>query len=120
MPPWRTRAFASTIERVDRLIVMWLDPMHLTRGEGEAWVREETGRLLAFAGIERLELARLDRASGSHSRAWDWLLEVRLSSDAGWVEEPLFTEWLADLRLLGMRPVVLRVCESTVLSRDGG
>ena len=104
-----------------RLIVMWIDPMHLSAKASEAWVRTESRRLLELDDVEGLELARLARASEAHGQPWDWFLEVRLlpsTAHPGCVDSPLFTEWLGDLRLLGMRPVVVRVSDTTAIGRD--
>ena len=108
---------------VGRLTVMWIDPMHLSPEEAEAWIRRESARLLELDEVERLELVRVERASDAHAQPWDWLLEVHLLPGAGGaacVDTPLFAEWLGDLRLLGMRPVVLFVGERTVMGRDRG
>ena len=99
---------------MERLIVMWIDPTHLSAAEVESWVRAETRRLLEAEGVDALELARLVPASDAHALPWDWMLDVRGS---GCVEAPAFTEWLGDLRLLGMRPVVVRVADAGALER---
>src|SRR5829696_439003 len=104
-----------------RLMVMWTEPMHLSRAEAESWVRSESRRLLELDHVECLELARLTRASDAHAQPWDWLLDVHLlqgRAGAACVDEPLFTEWLGDLHLLGMRPVVVFVGETTIMAPD--
>jgi hypothetical protein len=103
---------------MERLIVMWIDPLHLSAAEAEAWVCEETRRLLELNDVEALELARLAPASERHALPWNWLLDVRLASGSVCVDEPLFVEWLGDLRLLGMRPVVVRVGDTPALERE--
>jgi hypothetical protein len=108
---------------VSRLTVLWIDPMHLSSEEAEAWIRKESARLLELDEVERLELVRVERASDTHAQPWDWLLEVHLLPGAGGaacVDRPLFAEWFGDLRLLGMRPVVLFVGERTVMGSDRG
>ena len=106
---------------VSRLTVMWIDPMHLSPDEAEAWIRRESERLLELDEVERLELVRVERASDAHAHPWDWLLDVHLLpgvAGAACVDRPLFAEWLGDLRLLGMRPVVLFVGDGTVMGSD--
>jgi hypothetical protein len=108
---------------VGRLTVLWIDPMHLSPGEAEAWIRKEIARLLELDEVEHLELVRVERASDAHAQPWDWLLDVHLLPGVGGaacVDRPLFAEWLGDLRLLGMRPVVLFVGDSTVMGSDHG
>ena len=108
---------------VSRLTVLWIDPMHLSSEEAEAWIRKESARLLELDEVERLELVRVERASDAHAQPWDWLLEVHLLPGVGGaacVDRPLFAEWFGDLRLLGMRPVVLFVGERTVMGSDPG
>jgi hypothetical protein len=108
---------------VARLLVVWTQPMHLSREEADRWVLAETGRLLELPVVARLELTRMARASEKHSKPWDWLLEVHLSEGAdtaAWAEDPLVTDWLSDLRLLGMRPAVVRANCTRVLRRGEG
>jgi hypothetical protein len=104
-------------------MVMWTEPMHLSRGEAESWLRRESRRLLELDDVECLELARLARASDAYAQPWDWLLDVHLlpgPAGAACVDQPLFAEWLGDLHLLGMRPVVVFVGDTTVMARDRG
>jgi hypothetical protein len=106
-----------------RLMVMWTEPMHLSRREAESWVRSESQRLLEHDGVERLELGRLVTPSDAHGQPWDWLLDVHLlpgSSAAACVDSAPFADWLGDLRLLGMRPVVVVVGETTIMEPGGG
>ena len=93
-----------------RVLIMWSDPMHISRDEAESWLREHSTRLLALDGIDRIELTRLAQASDRHAKPCDWLLEVHLaagSDPAESIDDPLLSDWLGDLQLLGMRPVVL-------------
>jgi hypothetical protein len=114
---------AASIGGMARLLVAWRQPHHLSDEEARAWVRAESGRLLALPAVARLELTELDRASKDQSLACEWLLDVHLvpgPNSASCVDEPLFAEWLGDLRLLGMRPVVLLAERTTVLAREQG
>ena len=93
-----------------RVLVMWIDPSHLSKSEAEDWVRAECERLRALEAAEDIALTRLVRPSEGHAQPWDWLLEVHLARgcrSAGCVEDPVFADWLRDLRLLGMHPAVV-------------
>jgi hypothetical protein len=106
-----------------RLLVAWRRPHHLSDEEARAWVRAESGRLLELPAVARLELTELDRASDAQSLPCDWLLDVHLAAgpdSARCVEEPLFADWLRDLHLLGMRPVVLLAERTIVLEPEEG
>jgi hypothetical protein len=104
-----------------RLLVMWTDPMHLSVAEAEAWVRDQSRRLLELDDIDHLRLTRLAPPSHRHAQPWDWLLEIELRPGPERVacaDEPLVADWLRDLRLLGMRPVQLAAGEPWVLERE--
>jgi hypothetical protein len=106
-----------------RLLVAWSQPQHLSSAEARDWLWAESGRLLELPAIARLELTELDPASDAHGRCRDWLLEAHLRSGpdgTSCVAEPLFAEWLRDLRLLGMRPVVVLAERTVVLEREQG
>jgi hypothetical protein len=93
-----------------RLLVFWTRAAHLSVEEADSWARAEASRLLDLEAVVRAELTRLHAPSAHHPRAWDWLLEVHLATGAdeeACVESTPCVEWLADLRLLGMRPLVL-------------
>jgi hypothetical protein len=103
-----------------RLVVLWARPYHLSAEEADAWVRREAAGLLRLAGVARAELTRLG-ASRRHDSDWDWMLELHLREGVDAHEcagEPSFADWLLDLRLLGMRPTVLVVADSTALTPE--
>ena len=106
---------------VPSLLILWTRPAHLSAREAEAWIRDELGALIAGGTIAGAGLTRLESPSEQHPRQWDWMLELRLHADtdpaACAVEGPC-GEWLADMRLLGMRPAVLAVGGRTVLGED--
>jgi hypothetical protein len=104
-----------------RLIIFWSRPLHLSDHEAETWAREEVGRLLAIEGVRCGELTRLRDASSEYGRDRDWMLELRLTAGTDaqqCVDHGACSEWLGDLRLLGMRPSVLLAEEGTVLRRE--
>jgi hypothetical protein len=94
--------------------MMWNRPQHLSDAEAEQWVRGHVKQLAALAEVETVSLtqAACPRRCG---RRWDWVCELQLSADAigcTLVDGPDCTEWLRELRLLGMHPSVA-VLEST-------
>ena len=98
-----------------RVLMMWNDPMHISGDEAASWLGGQSSRLLVLEAISQIELTQPERASERHSRAYDWLLEVHLkagSDPARFIDDPLLSDWLGDLRLLGMRPVVLLAAAS--------
>jgi hypothetical protein len=104
-----------------RLLVAGTQPQHLSDAEARAWLTAESGRLLELPAVARLELTELEAPSERRSRPCDWLLDVHLVAGrdgAGCVDEPLFADWLRDLRLLGMRPVVVLADRTVVLDRE--
>ena len=97
---------------VPRLLVLWSRPRHLTSDVAERWARGEIRALLGDDGIRSAELTRLQSASPRHGCDWSWLLEVEVAGPVReCVERGRCAEWLADLRMLGMRPAVIVVAE---------
>jgi hypothetical protein len=106
-----------------RLVVLWTRPYHLSAEEVGAWTRREATQLLALPGVTRAELTRLEGPPPGHDSDWDWMLELHLREGVdrhACAEDPVFEEWLLDLRLLGMRPTVVVVDNSTVLTAEAG
>jgi hypothetical protein len=96
-----------------RLLVLWSRPQHLTPEEAERWVRDEVRELLAAEGVSSAALTRLESASPRHGCDWDWLLELEITVPASeYVDRGPGAHWLADLRLLGMRPAVLLAADT--------
>jgi hypothetical protein len=95
---------------MDRLLILWTQPQHLSAAEADAWVRREVRKVTGLAGIERAELTRLRSGLERFGAPHDWMLELHLApgaAPAACVEAQPCAEWLGDLRLLGMRPAVL-------------
>jgi hypothetical protein len=108
---------------VPRLLIFWTRPDHLSADEADGWARQEAARLLADEAIDSVELTRLNDASFAHPRQWDWMLELHLAA-RGHENEELVSDacadWLADLRLLGMRPAIVFANSGSVLRREDG
>jgi hypothetical protein len=108
---------------VNRLLVLWTHPLRRSDQEVEDWLREEAVRLHRVPAVRRLALTRLARASDRHARPADWLLEIELDSDVrgeDCVDDPLFAQWLGDMRLLGMRPQVVLADRTQIIEADDG
>jgi hypothetical protein len=108
--PRRPEIQAADDDRAARLLVCWLGPARFSDADAEAWARAELSVLLAPGDVDKARLSRLQSASRRQSRPWDWLLEVDFSSAgdvAPFVASERWRCWLADLRLLGLRPAAL-------------
>ncbi len=84
----------------------WNRPLRLSEADAEAWLRTELRRLRELPDVESVVLTRVEPSHRSQS--WDWVCELHLAPGAdahGCVEAGALTEWMLDLRLLGMRPV---------------
>lgn len=104
-----------------RLLVLWSLPQHLAEREAEAWIGAEVDRLLARDGIARARLTRLRGASPGCRQAADWLLELELGPELlARRDDSAWREWLADLRLLGMRPAAMLADEGRLLGPQAG
>jgi hypothetical protein len=98
------------MEAMASFVVLWNRPYHLSGEEAAAWTQQEASRLLSAGGVARAELRRLEGVSERHAQAWNWMLELHLSprvEPSQYVAAASFAEWLANLRVLGLRPAVL-------------
>jgi hypothetical protein len=104
---------------VARLMVLWTRPSHFTAEEAERWARDEVRALLEVDAVRGAELTRLESASARHGCDWDWLLELEIVLPAReTVDHGPCGAWLADLRLLGMRPAVLLAADNVALKDE--
>jgi hypothetical protein len=104
--------------RVQRVLVLWSRPSHLTDEEADGWAREEVRGLLAVDAVMSAELTRLESASPRHGGHSGWLLALEVAVPAvEFVEHGRCAEWLGDLRLLGMRPAVMLAGDPVELDR---
>jgi hypothetical protein len=95
-----------------RILVLWSAARGITAGEDEAWAREQADVLRRCRGVGALALHPVTSAAVLHPQPCSWCLELRLAADASpseVVRDQPFAEFLADLRLLGMRPRVLAI-----------
>lgn len=93
-----------------RVVVLWTRPYHLSAEEATAWAQQEVSRLLSVDGVARAELTRLQSVPERYPRACDRILELHLApgvDPSSCAAAAACAEWLADLRVLGLRPSVL-------------
>ncbi len=92
-----------------RVLVLCRDPHHLRPDETKAWLAEEVETLLYGDPFTKVVLTRLEDASPQWAREFDWLIELRIEGDPTWRQLGPgggCGALVADLRLLGMGPVV--------------
>jgi hypothetical protein len=111
---WCAQSAAPTMCIVARLIVLWIRPQHLSPEAAERWVVEQVKDLVTCEGVGHADLRRVQSASSRYESDWDWMLEL----DVALPLPDCVDGWLADLRLLGMRPAVLLAAESIALEDD--
>lgn len=109
LAPQSTGFTAPELAAVDlavdrRLLVCWNDPRHLSADEAAGWAAAELRPVLAAEGIETARLTRLRSASARYGKSFDWLLELDIAEARAHVDSPAWSEWLSDLRMLGLRP----------------
>jgi hypothetical protein len=92
-----------------RVLVLCRNPPHLRPDETKAWLEEEVETLLYGDPFTSVVLTRLEEASPQWAREFDWLIELGFEGDATWRQLGLgggCGALVADLRLLGMGPVM--------------
>jgi hypothetical protein len=88
---------------VPRVIITGDQPQHLSREESEAWLRSQLLNLRTLPGVESIVLTEVS-SSRQYPRACAWVCELHVTDAQACAAHPLCTEWLMDLRLLGMSP----------------
>jgi hypothetical protein len=96
---------------VPRLLVLCRHPYHLRDQDAQAWLSEEIEAVVRRDGLQGARLTRLANPPSSHSASSSgWLVEIRLGTAAtvtAMRRGGAFGELVADLRLLGMAPMVI-------------
>jgi hypothetical protein len=91
--------------------VLCRNPYHLRDQDAQAWLSEELEAVVRRDGLPGARLTRLANPPSSHSATCSgWLVEIRLASAApatAMQRGGAFGELVADLRLLGMAPMVI-------------
>jgi hypothetical protein len=93
-----------------RLFIFWEQPVGGSDADAREWIGQEVWKLRAVPGVEQVELVRLGTASERHARWHDWLLVAELQRNVSGAVvdgEPVLREFVADLRSLRARPMVL-------------
>jgi hypothetical protein len=105
---------------VARLLILWNRPSHLTADDAERWAQAEVRSLLGDDSVAGAALTRLESASPRYGRDWHWLVELEVTGPVrDCVEQGVCAGWLADMRLLGMRPTVVLAGEDIGLEGEG-
>jgi hypothetical protein len=91
---------------VSRLLVLFHDPYHLHARDAQAWLKQELTDILRRDQLQGARLTRLGAASSQARGGYDWLLELAVEPDAPANPRGAIGELVADLRLLGMAPMV--------------
>ena len=102
-----------------RLVVLVNSPYHLSPAEAEDWLRGEAAALVAVDGIQRGTLSRLMSPSERWSDHWNWMIELECDEPDGPQRAVNDRAWrliLGDMRLLGLRPSVTQVGDSSELT----
>jgi hypothetical protein len=95
---------------VPRLLVLCRHPYHLRRQEAQAWLSQEVETVLRRDELQRATLTRLQSPSSQSSGSCEWLVEFQLgigASPTAMSRGGALAELVADLRLLGMAPMVV-------------
>jgi hypothetical protein len=98
-----------------RLLVLWSAHAGRSRAELERWAREQLPMLRSAGGVHEVWLRRVSPPSPRRGVDWDWAFELRVRHDAvaELCDRGACGDLLADMRLLGMRPVAMLLdCES--------
>jgi hypothetical protein len=90
---------------VQRLLVLFHDPYHLRVAEAQAWLEREVASVVRRDQVDRATLTRLGTFPQSRG-GFDWLLELGVAPAPETSPRGAVAELVADLRLLGMRPLV--------------
>ena len=97
-----------------RILVLWNACTSISREEDARWVHEETAKLRVCAGVRGVSVCPVETATLRHPRRFDWCLELTVDeAPNSVVRTPPCSDFLADLRLLGTKPSVLVLPEST-------
>jgi hypothetical protein len=91
---------------VRRLLLLFHEPRHLRADDARAWVEEQVGEVLHGDGLRRAKLTRLGPRDSRAVGGFDWLLEFPEAPGDGYDPRSSLAAMVADLRLLGMAPLV--------------
>jgi hypothetical protein len=95
--------------QVPRLLLICRHPYHLRREDAQAWLTRELEAVMRRDDLQGARLTRLRNPISQSSSSCEWLVEFRLETGANsrvLMRGAAFSELVADLRLLGMAPMV--------------
>jgi hypothetical protein len=101
---------------VRRLLILFHDPYHSDADEARAWLCREVTAVLGRDGVQRATLTRLGDASTQWGGGFDWLLEFDIAAPQD--RRGAIGEMVADLRLLGMAPLVATADDRNALELE--
>ena len=92
-----------------RIVVFWSAHVSGSTAELERWARDQLPVLLGARGVHEASLRRVSRVAPRWPVEWDWAFELRVSAEAvaELCDRGPCGDLLADMRLLGMRPVAI-------------
>lgn len=88
------------------MLITGLRPQHLTAEDAHAWLVSELRVMRSLPDIESVVLTQVTPLE-RHPSSCDWVCELHIAEQAdgrACVDHPVCSEWMLDLRLLGMRP----------------
>jgi hypothetical protein len=91
---------------VRRILVLFHDPYHLRAAEAQAWIEAEVAAVMRRDQVRTAKLTRLGEGTSSASGGFDWLLEFGVAPSFTSRPTSAVGEVVADLRMLGMAPLV--------------
>jgi hypothetical protein len=101
------------------MLVLFHDPYHLNKGDALAWLQKELEAVLRLDELEAARLTRLGAAGAQPRGGFDWLLEFNIDRAAGHPRSAI-RDLVADLRLLGMAPMVALADERDAIDLKRG
>ena len=106
---WRRGMTITRLARWHACLSLCRHPYHLNREEAQAWLTRELETVVRNDGLDGATLTRLASPSPEWTCDFDWLAEFR--GDKGLYLTALgrggaCVELLADMRLLGMAPLI--------------
>ena len=89
-----------------RLLVLFHDPYHLRAPDAQAWLKQELTDVLRRDQLQGARLTRLGSDSPQSRGGFYWLLELNVDPETAGKRGGAIGELVADLRMLGMAPMV--------------
>ena len=104
--PIAVDARSTDTSAVARVMVLWQRPPALSAEEVAAWAQGEARRLLDGGEVRSACVRRLRRLADADASRYDWMLELDVPAPDV-LRTGRVRELLGDLRMLGMRPLLV-------------